>query len=97
MGTLGGSVYFMSIFVDFSVKIGVGAFSNQQWLFQLRSLIAFLNMSYFWQQGYILQLHPEHPELMMGWDDDASHSQVICPSEDRESILCPTSSGSVCK
>ena len=23
----------------------------------------------------------------MGWDDDASHSQVICPSEDSESTL----------
>ena len=25
---------------------------------------------------------------MVGWDDDAFHSQVICPSEDSESILC---------
>ena len=24
----------------------------------------------------------------MGSDDDAFHSQVICPSEDSESILC---------
>ena len=26
-------------------------------------------------------------KIMVGWDDDASHSQVICPSEDSESIL----------
>ena len=25
---------------------------------------------------------------MAGWDDDASHSQVICPSEDSELNLC---------
>ena len=25
-----------------------------------------------------------HTKKMVGWDDDASHSQVICPSEDSE-------------
>ncbi|OEU12471.1 hypothetical protein FRACYDRAFT_243724 [Fragilariopsis cylindrus CCMP1102] len=25
---------------------------------------------------------------MVGWDDNASHSQVICPSEKSESIMC---------
>ena len=30
MGALGGLVYFMSICVDVPVKIGAGAFSNQQ-------------------------------------------------------------------
>ena len=41
-GALGGLVYFMSICVDVPVKIDMGAFSNQQWKVELRSLIAFL-------------------------------------------------------
>ena len=36
--------------------------------------------------GFIHNAHTS--KLMVGWDDDASHSQVICPSEDSESILC---------
>ena len=34
---------------------------------------------------------------MVGWDDYASHSQVICPSEDSESIMCSNLPGGMCK
>ena len=34
---------------------------------------------------------------MLGWDDDAFHSQVICPSEDSESIMCSKSPGGMFK
>jgi hypothetical protein len=34
---------------------------------------------------------------MVGWDDDAFHSQVICPSEDSASILCSTLPGGMFK
>ena len=33
----------------------------------------------------------------MGWDEDASHSQVICPSEDSESIMCSNLPGGMLK
>ena len=35
-----------------------------------------------WFLPYIFALY------IVGWDDDTSHSQVRCPSEDSESILC---------
>ena len=34
---------------------------------------------------------------MVGWDDDASHSQVICPSEKSESIMCSNLPGGMLK
>ena len=39
MGALGWLVYFESICVDVPVRIGVGSFSNQQWLFILSTTV----------------------------------------------------------
>ena len=35
--------------------------------------------------------------VMVGWEDDAFHSQEVCPSEDSESILCCNLPGAMCK
>jgi hypothetical protein len=34
---------------------------------------------------------------MVGWDDDASHSQIICPSEVSESTLSSNLPGGMLK
>ena len=50
-------------------------------------------MSNFGKQGYT----EITAKIMVGWEDDTSHSQVICPSEDSESILCSDSPGGMFK
>ena len=35
-------------------------------------------------------------KIIEGWDDDAFHSEVICPSEGSELILCSNSPGGMC-
>ena len=49
-------------------------------------------MSNFGKQGYT----EITAKIMVGWDDDTSHSQVICPS-DSEIILCSTLPGGMFK
>jgi hypothetical protein len=34
---------------------------------------------------------------MVGWDDDAFHSQVIRPIEENESNICSDIPGGICK
>ena len=51
------------------------------------------------QNGYgsIFQRTAITYKKMVGWDDDASHSQVICSSEDSGSILCSNLHGGMFK
>ena len=59
----------------------------------LNCFIILRYLFYFWKQGYTAFT----PKTMVGWDDDAFHSQVRCPSEGSESILCSYLPGGMSK
>ena len=82
----------MSICVDVPIKIGMGSFPNQQYQFQVQSLIGF-NMNNFGKQGWTAITS----RIMVGWVDDALYSQVICSGDASESILCSNLPGSMFK